>query len=461
MLTALLSATALGVFLEGCGGGDASASAPPTTPAVLGSESNPFLATVAADKFMGKGGADWVSYEESDVGVRLDLSLTTGTAQADFATNNLGFGVAQGGDAVGDTLTDIKNLVGSFHNDWLTGDGEDNNLQGGGGNDRLEGGDGDDTLIGGDGDDILNGGDGNDTIYGGAGVDNLNGSAGADTLQGGAGDDYLDGGADNDILEGGAGVDTLQGFTGDDSLDGGAGNDYLYGDDGEDSYIFESGHGADKIVSDEDGGNLLFRAATRFEDFIFERTFGRVKIMVGEDSVEIQLGTSYGNGRYTLYQGSGDEILGGLIVLGYTGSAEEDVIIGTAQANTIKGEGGNDILYGNAGADTYIFSVGDGTDAIIEQVESAGTSIISLRFEGSQYEAVDFTAASALFAKDGTNLVITIDKDTSDEITDKVTIFSAFDTSDNLLYTINVEYGVEGSFKQVAAADAYWNSLGG
>ena len=341
MLTALLSATALGVFLEGCGGGDTPASAtttpdpdpdpnpnpnpnpnPTPTPAASGSEGAPFLATAAAETFIGESGKDWVSYEESDVGVRLDLLLATGTAQADFATNNFGFGVDQGGDAVGDTLTDIKNLVGSIHNDWLTGDGEDNNLQGGGGNDRLDGGGGDDTLDGGDGDDILNGGDGDDILNGGDGNDGISGGAGADTLQGGAGDDpNLDGGADNDIIEGGAGVDTLSGFTGDDSLDGGAGNDYLFGGDGEDSYIFESGHGADNIAGDEDGGNLLFRAATRFEDFIFERTFGGVKIRVGEDSVEI-LWDSYGNGNYNLYQGSGDEILGGLIVLGYTGSHE-------------------------------------------------------------------------------------------------------------------------------------------
>ena len=130
----------------------------------------------------------------------------------------------------------------------------------------------------------------------------------------------------------------------------------------------------------------------------------------------------------------------------------------------LQGGAGDDILFGGGGTDTYIFRVGDGADFLYEEVEAEGTSIINLRFEGNQYEADDFkedrTSGDPLFTRNGRHLVIAIDKNTSDGITDKVTIANAFDTDNNLLYTINVGYDAEGSFNQVATADAYWNSLG-
>ncbi len=62
-------------------------------------------------------------------------------------------------------MTSIENIIGSFGNDILSGDG--------GGN-----------VINGDyGDDIINGRGGNDTIHSGYGADILDGGAGADVFQ--------------------------------------------------------------------------------------------------------------------------------------------------------------------------------------------------------------------------------------------------------------------------------------
>ncbi|ESR25656.1 Alkaline phosphatase [Lutibaculum baratangense AMV1] len=71
---------------------------------------------------------------------------------------------ASGGDAEGDTLYSIENLVGSNFGDTLAGDAGANTLHGLGGNDTLNGGAGNDTLYGGDGDDRLIGGLGNDVF---------------------------------------------------------------------------------------------------------------------------------------------------------------------------------------------------------------------------------------------------------------------------------------------------------
>src|SRR5262245_49661905 len=92
------------------------------------------------DTLIGGAGSDTASYASSVAGV----------------TVNLGAGTASGGDAAGDTLSEIENLIGSAHADALTGDGDDNVLDGGAGNDTLDGGAGDDTMIGGAGNDVYN-----------------------------------------------------------------------------------------------------------------------------------------------------------------------------------------------------------------------------------------------------------------------------------------------------------------
>ena len=127
-----------------------------------------------ADTLDGGTGTDTASYAGSSAAVT--VSLAAG------ATNT-------GGDAEGDTLSNIENLTGSAHSDVLNGDAGNNVLRGEAGNDRLRGDDGNDRLWGDDGADTLYGDDGNDTLEGGEGDDTLNGGAGADILRGNAGRD--------------------------------------------------------------------------------------------------------------------------------------------------------------------------------------------------------------------------------------------------------------------------------
>jgi Ca2+-binding RTX toxin-like protein len=90
-----------------------------------------------------------------------------------------------GGDAEGDTLISIENLLGSAHNDALRGDNNANVLSGHLGNDSLQGFGGNDVLLGGDGVDSLQGLDGDDTLYGGDGQDTILGGMNRDVLHGG------------------------------------------------------------------------------------------------------------------------------------------------------------------------------------------------------------------------------------------------------------------------------------
>ena len=93
-----------------------------------------------ADQLDGGPGVDWVSYQNSDTGITL----------------NLASGTSEGGHAEGDVITGIENVMGSDYVDLITGDNAAN---------QLEGGDGDDWLHGGGGADRLDGGDGVDWIF--------------------------------------------------------------------------------------------------------------------------------------------------------------------------------------------------------------------------------------------------------------------------------------------------------
>ena len=70
------------------------------------------------------------------------------------------------------TLTSVENVIGTVHDDLLTGNADNNVLSGRNGRDVLDGGGGDDTLVGGSGNDTLTGGTGRDAfVFGVLGQD--------------------------------------------------------------------------------------------------------------------------------------------------------------------------------------------------------------------------------------------------------------------------------------------------
>lgn len=135
-----------------------------------------------SDDLDGGSGLDTASYRTSLSGA--NISLTTG--------------VGQGGDAEGDSLSNIENVQGSNYADEITGDGLNNTLTLGRGDDTADGGAGDDEISGEQGSDSIFGGEGNDILLGGSGADNLNGGVGDDSLTGGTGADVAEGGEGSD-----------------------------------------------------------------------------------------------------------------------------------------------------------------------------------------------------------------------------------------------------------------------
>ena len=348
-------------------------------------------------------------------------------------------------------------LTGDGNDNRLVGFDGNDMLNGGGGNDYLRGGLGDDTLNGGSGNDILFGDndlygfnkplgddDGDDVLNGGPGDDRLSGSVGADTLNGGPGDDELHGGrgadlfvfdsgsghdssifendfepgvdkiqftetgitfadlliednggdarvswnggtqsitllgvvhtgltessflfaddastvsgtAGNDMLTGTEGADTIQGLAGDDTLDGGPGADMLDGGPGSDTASYQNSpvavlvrlHAAHAVrFGDAEGDTLTgieHLTGSPYNDTLAGD--GEDNILKGEDGDDVLYGGPAG-GDDMMYGGNGD-----------------DRIFGGRGDDTLTGGEGNDVLKGGPGEDIFVID-GDDMDVL-------------------------------------------------------------------------------------------------
>ncbi len=216
---------------------------------------------LGADQLDGGTGIDWVYYDDSQVGVNVDL-LATGL----------------GGTAEGDTYANIENILGSTSGDTLRGSDVNNvinpNISGKVATEIVSGRGGTDTIV---------------TNFSGAGIDvgrgvtggynigsTTNGSltrrnaANTSTLTtvtfdsieqlvvvGTQSDDTIYGGAGNDVIVTGSGNDTILAGTGVDFVLAGAGNDTVsYGTDanrnlrtdgGTGSFLLDGGSGLDTL----------------------------------------------------------------------------------------------------------------------------------------------------------------------------------------------------------------------
>lgn len=184
-----------------------------------------------ADDLNGGDGQDLASYFSSDEAI----------------TINLADGTASGGEAEGDVLTSIEDLLGSAFDDVLTGDA---------GSNVISGASGDDLLDGGDGADQLNGGQGNDTVTyedSDAGV-----FVNLPTGQTSGGD------AEGDRL---SSVENVIGSDFDDMFTSGSTDNILTGGDGDDIFQFLSTTANDVITDFGNGADIIDLTHLGFSDF--------------------------------------------------------------------------------------------------------------------------------------------------------------------------------------------------
>ena len=140
------------------------------------------------DKVNLRTDGDTISYEESEEGVTVSVSLAVDGAVT--VSENTDDGDTDINYAMGDELTGFENITGSEKADMLsttagTAGTTGSTLRGLGGNDTLTGDSGRDVLMGGKGRDTLNGGDSNDTLIGGPGDDLMDGGTSEADADGG------------------------------------------------------------------------------------------------------------------------------------------------------------------------------------------------------------------------------------------------------------------------------------
>ncbi len=349
----------------------------------------------------GAGAGDWASYAGSGSPVNVDLSLAT--AQS-------------GGDAQGDILGNIENLIGSGGADTLTGSSAANTIVGGLGVDTVQGGLGNDRLEGGvslgaatDGDWLSYAAAGSGvsasffggTATGGAGTDSI---AGFQHLIGSASGDTLEGNDDLDnSLAGRDGNDTLRGLGGIDTLDGGIGDDLLQTGNNGGTFVATSVNGWDG----ETGSGPIIVAvaadAARVGDFAFGGT--------GTDTLDMAALTS-GSARtvYMRFNADGTPssnsnigaFLAGVEII--VAGASADIINLTFNDGVTRTAYGENVsIFAGAGADTVFSGSGDDVIAGGRQSGSVAGETGDWLYGGQGRDTIfgdDFNAASTFGGDD-------------------------------------------------------------
>ncbi|MEO5337842.1 MAG: Ig-like domain-containing protein [Magnetospirillum sp. WYHS-4] len=415
------------------------------------------------DTYIGGTGIDTVTFQSSTQGVVVDLSKIEGASTDANARPDA--------DAAGyidtDRIEGVENVLGSTHDDVISGNAAANVLIGSGGDDVLTGGAGDDLLVGDNlalagfvgSEDLIHldmtaaagsdtatftgnlkdytlvvdaaagtvtvtdtlGRDGTDTLVG---IENLRFADGTFTVQqaldslgavidGGAGDDVIAGGAGDDVIAGGAGDDVIEGGAGDDVIEGGAGDDTIDGGTGSDT--IDGGTGGDTIYGSEQGDVL---AGGDDADTIYGNA--------GNDSIEGGGGDDFidgGTGADSIDGGAGSDVI--------LGSEEGDVLKGGDDADTIYGNAGNDIIEGGGGDDTMFG--GDGDDVLDG---GAGSDVID---GGSGSDKAVFAGALA-------DYVVTVDAATGEAMV------AGADGTDVLSGVEYLQFS-DGTFSVAEAAD--------
>src|SRR5262245_3743902 len=262
------------------------------------------VAGLGADQITGGSNVDSVSYAGSSVGVNVNLAT----------------GIGFGGEAQGDQLAGIENIVGSAFADLLTGDGGNNSLGGGTGQDDMRGGAGNDQYGVDQTNDVIveNAGEGNDIVFATADY-TLPANVDSVVLLGSA-NLNANGNADNNALIGNSGNNVLDGKGGDDTMTGGAGNDQYFIDSTSDAVIENPGEGNDIVHATVD-----YTIGANIESVILEGT---------------------GN-------------------INAVGSGDNNALVGNSGNNTLDGAGGDDVMIGGAGNDIYFI---DSTSDVVTEL---------------------------------------------------------------------------------------------
>jgi Ca2+-binding RTX toxin-like protein len=333
-----------------------------------GAGNDTLIGGAGADVMDGGAGNDTVSYADSNANSQVGVTI------------DLGAGTAAGGDADGDSLKNIENLIGTDFNDVLTGNAGSNVLAGGGGNDLLIGGAGNDVYIAVTGGEVFieAANQGRDTVLSALPTFTLGDNVEDLILQGdaleGIGnvlDNLITGDAKDNHLLGMAGNDVLNGGAGNDVLAGGEGTDSLTGGKGDDTYVLGTGDAADKLVEAANGGHdvVELHGATD-KAYVLGANLEELALF---DQATAATGNSADNTLQGFNDGVAYHLDGGAGNDTLIGAEGADVLLGGAGNDTLDGDRGADRMEGGAGNDNYFVNL---LDDVVVEAKNGGTDTI-------------------------------------------------------------------------------------
>ncbi|SDK59559.1 FecR family protein [Maridesulfovibrio ferrireducens] len=238
---------------------------------------------------------DFASYSDALASVSVDLSTHTATG-------------ADGHD----TLVNIEGVIGSSHDDVLTGDDGDNRFEGLLGNDVINGGDGSDwvqyeTLSS---DYNLTVDLTNTTTFvmtPDESVTYISSLTSIENVLGSANADNITGSNDENILYGNSGDDIIHGLDGDDTIFGQNGNDFLFGENGSNS--IDGGSGFDTVSYIHSTTDVIINAVTGSATHGGETdTIAHIESFIGSDKNDNMTGST---GNEHFFGGKGNNVIDG------------------------------------------------------------------------------------------------------------------------------------------------------
>ncbi|MBW4425015.1 MAG: calcium-binding protein [Nostoc desertorum CM1-VF14] len=245
--------------------------------------------------------------------------------------------------------TDAEDQIfGSESNDNISTTQENNVVVGTGGNVSLLDSGGNLSLLGGGGNLSLLGGGGNVSFLSGAGNNTLVGGAGDDTLVGGAGDDTFKGSGGNDSIDGGDGFDTADYSQLNKSITlSGVGTVEKADKFGKDQ-LFK----VEKVIADASVANNTIDAS---------QSLSGVSATADLEAQTISAFNVPGLGTLTFNVVNFANVIGTNEADSIKGDSQNNQLTGLAGNDLIDGRGGNDLIDGGSGNDTLIGGGGDDT----------------------------------------------------------------------------------------------------
>ena len=195
---------------------------------------------------------------------------------------------------------------------------------------------------------------------------------------------YIDGGAGNDRLVGGLNRDDLRGGAGNDTLEGNGGADRLDGGTGRDTALYTAN--TTPVRVDLAQGSASFPGQSWAPETLI--SIENVTTGSGDD---VLIGSAVAN---TLRGGAGSDVL--------NGAGGADLLVGGTGSDVLDGGGGADVLIGGTGADVFRFASASASAPGAADVIRAGTGAIA--FEGAGNAAgdrIDLRAIDANLGLDG------------------------------------------------------------